>query len=255
MTKRLTLTALSNIPLIEPGDDVSAVVIAQLKEEGLELQDEDVIVIAQKIISKAEGRYLDLSEVSPSAEALELAEVVGKDARHIQAVLSESTEVVRFRKGVLIVAHRLGFVMANGGVDESNIEHSGNSPRLLLLPKDPDASCAEIKRKLDREFGASIGVIINDSFGRPWRNGVVGVALGCAGFPALESLVGKPDLFGRALRVTEVAVADELAAAASLLMGQGSEGTPVIHVRGLQREGPENPAQALVRPKHMDMFR
>jgi coenzyme F420-0:L-glutamate ligase/coenzyme F420-1:gamma-L-glutamate ligase len=218
----------------------------------LSLHDSDVLVIAQKIISKSEGRYLYLEDVAPSSQALELAEVVGKD---IQAVLSESTEVVRVRKNVMIVAHRLGFVMANAGIDESNIDHSEHRHRVLLLPKDPDATCTEIKLKLDSEFKASIGIIINDSFGRPWRNGVVGVALGCAGLPALATLIGQSDLFGRPLQVTEIAVADELAAAASILMGQASEGAPVVHIRGFRRDAPPMPAQALVRPKNMDMFR
>jgi coenzyme F420-0:L-glutamate ligase / coenzyme F420-1:gamma-L-glutamate ligase len=255
MARKLTLTALSGIPLIAPGDDVCGVIVRQLKAENLVLLDGDVIVVAQKIISKAEGRYLDLNDVTPSAQALELAETVGKDPRHIQAVLSESTEVVRFRKNILIVAHRLGFVMANAGIDESNIDHAGHSHRVLLLPRDPDRTCAEIKRAMDKEFGVSIGVIINDSFGRPWRNGVVGVALGCAGLPALATLICQPDFFGRPLQVTEVAVADELAAAASILMGQGAEGAPVVHIRGFKRDAPDRSADALVRPKNMDMFR
>jgi coenzyme F420-0:L-glutamate ligase / coenzyme F420-1:gamma-L-glutamate ligase len=145
--------------------------------------------------------------------------------------------------------------MANAGIDESNIDHSRRPHRVLLLPRDPDGTCAEIKHAMDSEFGVSIGVIINDSFGRPWRNGVVGVALGCAGLPALAILVGQPDLFGRPLQITEVAVADELAAAASILMGQGAEGAPVVHIRGYTGDAPNKPAEALVRPKSMDMFR
>jgi len=255
VARKLTLTALSGIPLIEPQDDVCAIIARQLRAEAVELIDGDVIVIAQKIISKAQGRYLDLEDVEPSAQAYEFAETIGKDPRHIQAVLSESTEVVRYRKNVLIVAHRLGFVMANAGIDESNIDHAGHAHRVLLLPHDPDGTCVEIKRAMGREFGVSIGVIINDSFGRPWRNGVVGVALGCAGLPALLSLIGEPDLFGRPLQTTEIAVADELAAAASILMGQGAEGSPVVHIRGYKTEAPSKPAEALVRPKSMDMFR
>ncbi len=160
--------------------------------------------------------------------------------------------MVRHRKGVLVVAHRLGFVMANAGVDQSNV---GGEERVLLLPCDPDASAAALKARLDREFGVELGVVINDSFGRAWRNGVVGVALGAAGVPSLRDMIGEPDLFGRKMRVTTVAVADEIAAAASLLMGQAAEALPVVHLRGLLCDAPALPAAALLRPKHMDLFR
>jgi coenzyme F420-0:L-glutamate ligase / coenzyme F420-1:gamma-L-glutamate ligase len=255
MTTSITYTALPNIPLVQPGDDVGGIIRAGLAAARIALQSEDVIVIAQKIISKSENRYVDLAKVTPSVRAEELAEVIGKDPRHIEIVLSESSELLRYRKNVMIVAHRLGFVMANAGIDESNIEHADGPGRVLLLPADPDKSCREIKRRLDREFSASVGVIINDSFGRPWRNGVVGVALGSAGISSLQNLIGSPDLFGRPMKVTEVAVADELAAAASLVMGQGAEGLPIVHVRGFKNRGPENDGSALIRPKDIDMFR
>jgi coenzyme F420-0:L-glutamate ligase/coenzyme F420-1:gamma-L-glutamate ligase len=170
-------------------------------------------------------------------------------------VLSESTEVVRHRPNVLIVAHRLGFVMANAGIDQSNIEQLDGEERVLLLPHDPDGSAAALKDRLDAAFGANVGVIINDSFGRPWRNGVVGIALGAAGLPSLLDMVGSPDLFGRPMRVTEIALADEIAAGASLLMGQAAEGLPVVIVRGLTFDMPPRPASALVRPRELDMFR
>ncbi len=255
MTRSITYTALPNIPLVQPGDDVCAIIKAGLADAEIVLQDGDVIVIAQKIVSKSENRYVDLARIVPSAMAQELAEVTGKDARHIEAVLAESSEVLRVKKNVMIVAHRLGFVMANAGIDESNIAHSEGSGQVLLLPVDPDKSCREIKATLDRDFAVSIGVIINDSFGRAWRNGVVGVALGAAGISSLQNLIGSPDLFGRAMKVTEVAVGDELAAAASLVMGQGAEGLPIVHVRGFRNRAPENDAAALIRPKDMDMFR
>jgi coenzyme F420-0:L-glutamate ligase/coenzyme F420-1:gamma-L-glutamate ligase len=254
MTRSITYTALPNIPLVQPGDDICAIIKAGLGEAGLVLESGDVIVIAQKIISKSENRYVDLASLTPSDKAIEIAEVTGKDPRHVEAVLSESAEVLRFKKNVMIVAHRLGYVMANAGIDESNIKHDDGS-QVLLLPVDPDRSCAELKAALDRACHVSIGVIINDSFGRAWRNGVVGVALGAAGIPSLHNMIGSPDLFGRAMKVTEVAVADELAAAASLAMGQGAEGTPIVHVRGYMNTAPENNAAALIRPKHMDMFR
>jgi len=254
MARSVTSTAIDGIPLVEPGDDVAAMILDALAAQGIALHDGDIIVIAQKIVSKAENQYVSLDDVTPSAEASKLAETIGKDPRHIEVVLRESSEVVRYRQNVMIVAHRLGFIMANAGIDESNIDHQEGG-RLLLLPKDPDASCAAIKARLDEVSGANVGVIINDSFGRPWRNGVVGVALGSAGLPSLQNMVGARDLFGRELRITEIAIADELAAAASLVMGQANEGVPVVHIRGFRSDAPRNPASTLIRPKHMDMFR
>jgi coenzyme F420-0:L-glutamate ligase/coenzyme F420-1:gamma-L-glutamate ligase len=251
----VTLTAVEDIPLVEPGDDLADMLIERLNRAAIVPRDQDVLVIAQKIVSKAEGRYIDLSQVTPSARALELAAEVDKDPRMVELILGESSEVLRHRGGVLVVAHRLGFVMANAGIDQSNIDHPEGRERALLLPVDPDASCARLKARLDRAFGVDLAIVINDSFGRPWRHGVVGVALGAAGLPSLLDLVGAPDLYGRKMRVTEVAVADEIAAAASLIMGQVDAGKPVIHVRGLQWHAPERNAAALVRPKQQDLFR
>jgi coenzyme F420-0:L-glutamate ligase/coenzyme F420-1:gamma-L-glutamate ligase len=255
----LTLVAVPGIPLIRSGDDLSTILIEALAVAGLAPRNQDVLVIAQKIVSKAEGRTVRLAEVRPSARAYELAAAVHKDPRFVELVLSESSEVVRHRRDVLIAAHRLGFVMANAGIDQSNIEQDEDGEdgeRALLLPKDPDGTCAALKGRLDAHFGARMGIVINDSFGRPWRNGVTGVALGAAGLPALLDLIGEPDLFGRALKVTQVALADEIAAAASLLMGQAAEGRPAVLVRGLAwGERPALPAQALIRPKELDLFR
>jgi coenzyme F420-0:L-glutamate ligase/coenzyme F420-1:gamma-L-glutamate ligase len=253
--KTVTLTAVGGLPLIEPGADLGAVLIAGIRGAGIEPRDHDVLVIAQKIVSKAEGRYVELGRVVPSARAVELAAAVGKDPRLVEVILSESSDVVRHKPGVLIVAHRLGFVMANAGVDQSNVEQADGTARVLLLPAAPDATCAALKARLDRVFGADLGIVINDSFGRPWRNGVVGVALGAAGLPSLVDLVGAPDLFGNAMRVTEVAFADEIASSASLLMGETREGLPLVHVRGLDWVAPPCAAAALVRPKAHDMFR
>ena len=253
--RNVILTAVPGIPLIEPGDDLGAILIGSLKSAGIAPRDSDVLVIAQKIVSKAEGRYIDLRTVVPSARAIELARSVHKDPRIVEVILAESQEVVRHREGVLIVAHRLGFVMANAGVDQSNIQHPEGGERVLLLPADPDASCVAIKARLDEVFDCDLGIVINDSFGRAWRNGVVGVALGVAGLPSLIDLVGAPDLFGRAMRVTEVALADEIAAAASLLMGETDDGLPLVHVRGLAWDAPARNAAALVRPKERDLFR
>jgi coenzyme F420-0:L-glutamate ligase / coenzyme F420-1:gamma-L-glutamate ligase len=250
----LTLTALAGLPLVKPGDDLGTMLAAGLRQTGVAPQDQDVIVVAQKVVSKAEGRLVDLKAVVPSNHAIEVANEVNKDARLVELILSESSEIIRKKRDVLIVAHRLGFIMANAGVDQSNVAGEA-SEQALLLPRDPDRSAAALKARLDREFGVNVGVVINDSFGRAWRLGVVGVALGAAGIPVLRNIVGVPDLFGRKMRVTEVAVADEIAAAASLLMGQGAEGQPAIHVRGFYWADAPAPASALLRPKNRDLFR
>lgn len=250
----LTLCALAGLSLINPGDDLGVLLIAALRRTHIVPQDKDILVVAQKVVSKAEGRLVDLKAVVPSARAIAIAKEVNKDARLVEIILSESNQIVRQRRDVLIVVHRLGFIMANAGVDQSNVAGEDDD-RALLLPNDPDASTTALKTHLDREFGIDFGVIINDSFGRPWRFGVVGVALGAAGLPAVRNMIGIPDLFGRKMRVTEVAVADEIASAASLLMGQGAEGQPAVHLRGLQWDGPVMPASTLLRPKDQDLFR
>ena len=251
--RRITYIGLSGIPLIHEGEDLSRVISAALRKNDIDLASGDILVIAQKIVSKAEGRRARLSDFQPSAEAHRLAEIVKKDPRHVEAILSESREVIRATEGVLIVAHRLGLVMANAGIDQSNVGE--NPDEILMLPPDPDATCARLKAELDARHNVSVGIIVNDSFGRAWRSGVVGVAIGAAGIPTLQSLVGLPDLHGRALRVTEVALADELAAAASLVMGQSAEGIPVVHVRGFAATGEPGNAAALIRPRERDLFR
>jgi coenzyme F420-0:L-glutamate ligase/coenzyme F420-1:gamma-L-glutamate ligase len=251
----VTLHALSGLPLIEPGDDIAALLCAALERAGLGLVDGDIVVVAQKVISKAEGWYVDLDTVEPSAQAIELASRVGKDPRHVQVVLSESEEIVKIGQHVIVAAHKLGFVMANAGIDESNIDHKRGAGRVLLLPRDPDGSAAALKARLDETFGVSCGIVISDSFGRPWRNGVVGVALGAAGVPSLIDRIGTPDLFGRALKVTEIAFADGLASAAALLMGEAGEGRPAVLVRGVSTEAPAKPAASLIRSRERDMFR
>jgi coenzyme F420-0:L-glutamate ligase / coenzyme F420-1:gamma-L-glutamate ligase len=252
---RVSLTGLDGIPLIAPGDDLAGIIASALDSMSIALEDGDILVVAQKIVSKAENRYRNLSSVIPSEAAKEFAQMLDKDARHIEVILEESSEVLRRAENALITVHRLGFVMANAGVDQSNIEQGDEPGMVLLLPKDPDGAAAALKATLDERYGVACGVIINDSFGRPWRKGVVGVALGAAGIPSLRDLVGTPDLFGRALRITEHAAADEIASAASLIMGQAAEGTPVVHIRGLYLSGEPSPAEALIRPKYQDVFR
>ena len=254
---QLILTALPNIPLIQPGDDLCAIILKSLAEANIELHNDDVLVIAQKIVSKAEGRLVRLADVQPSARALELAAQLQKDPRHVEVILSETKEIVRTRPGVIVVEHRLGYVCANAGVDRSNVAPHANAEDdfLLMLPADPDRSCAELRDALGERTGARVGVIINDSHGRAWRNGTVGVAIGAAGVPALLDLRGTPDLFDYPLQVTQVGLADELAAAASLLMGQAAEGRPAIHIRGVPYALRDGNAQELIRQKDMDMFR
>ena len=247
--------ALAGLPMVRAGDDVAGLIAAALSRHGLTLQDRDVIVVAQKIVSKAEGRTVDLAAVTPSPRALELAAEVGKDPRLVETILSESVRVVRTRPNLLIVEHRLGFVMANAGVDQSNVAAQDGVSRALLLPRDPDASAEALRARLAELSGARIGVIINDSFGRAWRRGTAGVAIGAAGLPALIDLRGRPDLFGRTLEVSIIGFADEIAAAASLLMGQADEARPVVLVRGLDWALPPTNAREVVRPEAEDLFR
>lgn len=258
MVHRLTLTALPGIPLVEPGDDLASLTRQALERAGLVLEAGDVIVAAQKVVSKSEGRLVDLTTVTPSARALEIAKQAEKDPRVIEVILGETAQVVRVRPGVVIVEHRLGFVCANAGVDHSNVRGPGSRSGewVLLLPEDPDRSAAELRRRLRETTGLeSLGVLINDSHGRAWRNGTVGIALGAAGFPALMDLRGRPDLFERALQVTQVGLADEIAAAASALMGQADEGRPIVHARGVPYPLREGSAAELLREKSLDLFR
>ena len=251
----ITLTPVPDIPMIRPGDDLARLLIAACEKNGLAPADGDILVVAQKIVSKAQGRYVDLAKIRPSPRAVSLASEVDKDPRLVEVILSESRRVVRKRPGVLIVEHRLGFIMANAGVDRSNIEADIAAEPVLLLPRDPDASAAELHERLAAHFGKRLAVIITDSWGRAWRHGTVGVALGVAGLPALLDLRGRPDLFGRELRVTQIGFADEIASAASLVMGQADEGRPAVLVRGLTWSGPPAPGAALIRPAQEDLFR
>lgn len=252
----VTLTALDGIPLVREGDDLATLIAKALDDAAIVPQNADILVVAQKIVSKAEGRQVTLDTVTPSVAASDLAPQVSKDPRHVEMILRESEEVLRVTGGAVISVHKLGFVMANAGVDQSNVEHTpGMSDRVLLLPSDPDRSATTLKAALDEKYGISMGVVINDSVGRAWRRGVIGLAIGAAGLPSLRTLAGELDLFGRPLRITEHAAADEIASAASLLMGQAGEGLPVVHVRGLRYDDEELPARALIRPKDQDAFR
>jgi coenzyme F420-0:L-glutamate ligase/coenzyme F420-1:gamma-L-glutamate ligase len=252
--KTMQLMPLPGIPEVIPGDDVADIIIQSLNIANLQLQEGDVIAIAQKIISKAENRYRFLDEVTPSPKAIELAPLCDKDPRLVQLVLDESVEVLRLRIGVIIVEHRLGYVHANAGIDRSNLPASERE-RVLLLPENPDASADAIRAALSEKYGVNIGVLINDSAGRAWREGTAGFAIGTAGFEPLRDMIGHHDRHGRALEITKVAVADELAAAVSYMMGQADEGQPVILVRGANPRLGQYPSSLLIRQKQGDLFR
>jgi len=253
----LGLTPLKSFPLVKAGDDLVELIIASLSVTNLTLEENDILVLAQKIISKSEGRQIDLAMVEPTLKAIELGAYCEKDPRVIELILQESKAVLRVRPGTIIVEHRLGFVCANAGIDHSNIssESYPSENTVLLLPIDPDKSAQIIKDRLEALFGVQIGILIIDSHGRPWRLGVVGTSIGLAGLPGLIDMRGKPDLFGEELRITQIAVADELAGAASLLMGQANEGLPAIHVRGFPYPLKDGKFQDLVRPIELDLFR
>jgi coenzyme F420-0:L-glutamate ligase / coenzyme F420-1:gamma-L-glutamate ligase len=252
---RLEAIALPGMPLVRPGDDLAQLIRDGLARAGLALAEGDVLVVAQKVVSKAEGRLVRLDGIAPSAKAGRLAERAGKDPRLVEIILSESREVLRVRDNLIIARHRLGMVMANAGVDHSNVE-GAEGEVVLLLPENPDASCARLGAALARGSGCHVGVIINDSVGRAWRRGQIGTAIGCWGLEALQDLRGRPDLFGRALQVSEAAMADQLASLAGLLQGQADEGRPVVLIRGGFADPAAGGAAAdLIRPLEQDLFR
>lgn len=252
----MRVLAISGVPRIAPGDDLPAIVINTIEHAGVQTFDGDIFVVAQKIVSKAEGRYVELSTVTPSARAIELAAVADKDPRLVELILSESSEVVRCVPGVIVVAHRLGYVLANAGIDASNLEPGPEGQeRVLLLPRDPNATCAAMRARFEAHFQRRIGVIISDSIGRAWRLGTVGTALGVAGPPALLDQVGTDDLSGRPLRTTVSAFADQVASAAVLVMGEAAEGLPVVKVGGLDWEATTSDGTLLLRPREKDLFR
>jgi coenzyme F420-0:L-glutamate ligase/coenzyme F420-1:gamma-L-glutamate ligase len=251
----LTLRALGGVPFIEKGDDLTGVILTAAAANGLTLQSGDVVLLAQKIVSKAEGRAVELSTITASAEAVEIASRSDKDPRVVELILQESNEVLRVRRGAVIVAHRLGFVAANAGIDQSNIGNTSDDDKVLLLPVDPDGTCRAIRENLKTRTGLDVAVVIIDSIGRAWRNGTVGTAIGVAGMAGLLDLRTRPDLYGRPLKTSELGLADELASAASLIMGQADEGRPVVVARGLIDGRRDGTAQELIRPKEMDLFR
>lgn len=251
----LSITPLKKIPLIRRDDNLADILIKSLRETNIELQDHDILVIAQKIVSKAEGQMVNLETITPSPSALDLAEKSGKDPRIAELIIKESNEILRVRMGSVIVEHRLGFVCANAGIDQSNVKGDDDSEYVLLLPIDPDKSAKEIRSTIEKTRNKKIGVMIIDSHGRAWRIGTVGICIGLSGVPALIDERGWQDLFGYTLQITILGAADELAAAASLMMGQAAEGTPAVHVRGFPYKLTEGSLKELIRPKEQDMFR
>lgn len=255
--RALTFVALEGLPEIRPGDDlVSSMIEAMSRDVAFgEVRDGDVLVLAQKIVSKSEDRFVALASVEPGDEAIALAARCRKDPRLVELVLRESTEIVRVAPNVLIARHRLGFVVANAAIDQSNVP--GGEARALLLPVDPDASARRFVDAVAQRLGVRVGVLIADSFGRPWRQGVCGVCVGCAGLESLMDLRGRPDREGRSLQVTQLALADQLCAGASLVLGEAAEGRPIVRVRGVPEAWlrTSRGARELVRPIGEDLFR
>jgi len=253
----LTITPLKAFPIVRQDDNLADMLLASLGESQIQLANGDILVFAQKIISKAEGQMVELTSVRPSAKANEIAAAADKDPRVVELILQESNEVLRVRPGTIIVEHRLGFVCANAGIDHSNVGNKGgeHDEYVLLLPQDPDASARRMRELIRLKSGFEVGVMVIDSHGRAWRNGTVGVCIGLSGLPALIDERGWKDLFGYTLRVTVVGVADELAAAASLVMGQAAEGVPLVHVRGFPYPLGEGSLKELIRPREQDLFR
>ncbi len=258
MDGTLNIAALDHIPLIEAGDDLVDVIITGVERSDIRLQDGDILVLAQKIVSKAEGRIVDLTSVTPGEEAEEVAKATDKDPRLVEVILGESRSIIRQAPGVLITEHMRGWIMANAGIDASNV-CGGSENHVLLLPARPNRSCDKLRTRLLKRLGTKVGILINDSFGRPWRLGTCGVALGTAGIPSLWDRRGDKDMFGREMQVSQQAIADELAAAASLLQGQGAEGKPIVLIRGFDAtpaaSAAEVRATALIRPETEDLFR
>ncbi len=251
---RLEVSTLEGVPEVRSGDSLTAIIVQAMAASGLAFADGDVVALAQKIVSKAENRFVRLADVTPSARALDYAQQTGKDARLVEVMLQESREVLRVRPGLIVVEDRRGLVLANAGIDASNVPGS-DQEIVLLLPVDPDASAARLRAELEETSGKQLAVVILDSIGRAWRTGTVGTAIGSAGLPALLDLRGQPDRVGRTLMATVVGLADEVAAAASLMIGQAAEGTPVALLRGVPYVRGEGRAADIQRPRDTDMFR
>ena len=251
---KLEVIALNNVPSIKENDDIAKIIIDNSKEDNLEIQKNDIVVIAQKIISKSEGPLIDLQTVFASDQAKEIAKQASKDARLVELIIQESNEIIRIQNGVIIVEHNLGHILANAGIDQSNIENGDG--HVLLLPKNPSKSADQIRRDLELSLGVKVGVIITDSMGRAWRLGTTGHAIGSSGVKTIIDLRGKSkDLFGRELKTTVIGFADQIASAAALVTGESNEGKPVAIVRGIDMPSDSDNVNDLIRPKKEDLFR
>ncbi len=251
----ISIWPLAGFPEVAPGQDLVALAEGAIRQSGLAPRSGDILVFTSKVVAKSQGRFVALASVKPGVRALELAELTGKDPRLVEVILSETREIIRTSPHVIIVETHGGFILANAGIDQSNLAARDQGQRVLLLPTDPDGAAQQFKARLDRHFDCDLGVVISDSVGRPWRLGTVGIAIGAAGIPSLWDRRGEPDRTGRRLEVTEVAFADAVASAAVLAMGEGAEGRPAALVRGFMATAPARPAAALLRPKQMDLFR
>ncbi|RLG58609.1 MAG: coenzyme F420-0:L-glutamate ligase [Candidatus Hydrothermarchaeota archaeon] len=241
---------LNNLPLIKEGDELEKIIAKAIEEKGIKLEDGDIIVVTEKIVSKAEGRVIELNKIKASKKAQELAEKTGKDPRLVELMLREFKEVIKIGENFIIGETKHGFICANAGIDQSNIEEG----KVKLLPENPDKSAERIRKFLEKKFNVKLGLIISDSFGRPFRKGSVGVALGASGVIALQDRRGNEDIYGKKLRVTRVAIADCLASLAILITGEGNERIPVVIIKGLDYLG-EGKASDLLREKEKDVFR
>lgn len=254
-SRGLSLFAPGSIPEIHRGANLAEVILRAIRSEGFGLSGGDILVLAQKIVSKAEGRMVRLADVQPSQRALELAQTCRKDPRLVELILAESREVLRCVPGLIVVRHKLGYVLANAGIDQSNVAGEAGEEVALLLPEQPDRSARIICEQIRETTGVNVGVAVIDSWGRAWRLGTCGTCIGAHGVKTVADLRGSTDLFGRPLATTIVGVGDELAAAASLLMGQASEGLPLVVVRGTRLANDGGSASALLRPESEDLFR
>ncbi len=250
---KLTIETLNHIPLVVEGDDISAMILDACRQQGLALADDDIVVVAQKIVSKAEGRLVRLADVEPGPEAVRLAAATEKPPELVQLILDESSTVMRHKPGVIIVRHKLGHVGANAGIDQSNVEGEAGE-FALLLPIDPDRSAAALRDALGKQTGCRLGVLVADSLNRPWRLGTTGGAIGCAGFTVIDDRRGGSDMFGRELKVTMINRADSIAALATLAMGETDEGTPVAIIRGFEPDPVDGRAAEIMRPLEDDLF-
>ena len=254
VVETISLYPLQGIPLIRSGDDLSTIIIESVHSNKFQWSDSDILVIAQKIVSKSEGRLVNLKQIQPSKHSIELASRTEKDPRLVELILSESKKVIRFKKGLIVVQNHQGVILANAGIDHSNVEQDDENDQVLLLPKNPDVSAEKIHKNLFARTGFHLGVIINDSIGRAWRNGTIGTAIGVAGLPAILDLKGRDDLFGNPLQVSEQAIADELASAASLIQGQADEALPLVLIKGFKTLLDNIPASGLIRDIKKDLF-